>query len=95
MFLYNYTRFDAAALLGVIRDNEVTSLCAPPTVWRMLINADLSGGPGRLREIIGAGEPLNPEVIEQVEEGVGPARCATATARPRRRPRWATPRGHR
>ena len=73
VFLYNYTRFDAAALLGVIRDNEVTSLCAPPTVWRMLINADLSGGPGRLREIIGAGEPLNPEVIEQVKQGVGPA----------------------
>ena len=48
VFLYNYTRFNAAALLRVIRDNEVTSLCAPPTVWRMLINADLSGGPGRL-----------------------------------------------
>ena len=46
VFLYNYTRFDAAALLTVIRDNEVTSMCAPPTVWRMLINADLSGGPG-------------------------------------------------
>ncbi len=71
VFLYNYTRFDAAALLGVIRDNEVTSLCAPPTVWRMLINADLSGGPGRLREIIGAGEPLNPEVIEQVKKAWG------------------------
>jgi acetyl-CoA synthetase len=60
VFLYNYTRFDAAALLGVIRDNEVTSLCAPPTVWRMLINADLSGGPGRLREIIGAGDRSTP-----------------------------------
>ncbi len=71
VFLYNYTRFDAPALLGVIRDNEVTSLCAPPTVWRMLINADLSGGPGRLREIIGAGEPLNPEVIDQVNKAWG------------------------
>ena len=46
---------------------EVTSFCAPPTVWRMLINADLSGGPGDLREVVGAGEPLNPEVIDQVQ----------------------------
>jgi acetyl-CoA synthetase len=71
VFLYNYTRFDAPALLRVLRENEVTSLCAPPTVWRMLINADLSGGPGSLREIVGAGEPLNPEVIEQVNKAWG------------------------
>ena len=38
IFLYNYTRFDAAALLGQLREREVTSFCAPPTVWRMLIN---------------------------------------------------------
>ena len=66
IFLYNYGRFDAAALLDQLRRREVTSFCAPPTVWRMLINSDLSGGPGRLRELVGAGEPLNPEVIEQV-----------------------------
>jgi acetyl-CoA synthetase len=44
---------------------------SPPTVWRMLINADLSGGAGSLREAIGAGEPLNPEVISQVQEHWG------------------------
>jgi acetyl-CoA synthetase len=66
-FLYTYTRFDAAALLGQLRERGVTSFCAPPTVWRMLITSDLSGGPGRLREVIGAGEPLNPEVIAQVQ----------------------------
>ncbi len=66
VFVYNYTRFDADALLTRLRDRAVTSFCAPPTVWRMLINADLSGGPGSLREVIGAGEPLNPEVIAQV-----------------------------
>ena len=71
IFVYNYARFDAAALLRVLRTHEVTSLCAPPTVWRMLINADLSGGPGSLREVIGAGEPLNPEVIAQVEQAWG------------------------
>jgi acetyl-CoA synthetase len=67
IFLYNYKRFDAAALLAQLREREVTSFCAPPTVWRMLITSDLSGGPGTLREVIGAGEPLNPEVIEQVK----------------------------
>ena len=71
VFVYNYARFDAAALLEQLRSQGVTTFCAPPTVWRMLINADLSGGPGALREVIGAGEPLNPEVIEQVQRAWG------------------------
>ncbi len=71
VFVYNYARFDAPALLEQIRSHQVTSFCAPPTVWRMLINADLSGGPGSLREVVGAGEPLNPEVIEQVRKHWG------------------------
>ncbi|MBB3082397.1 AMP-binding protein [Geodermatophilus sabuli] len=71
VFVHNYRRFDAAALLGHIRRCGVTSFCAPPTVWRMLIQADLSGGPGDLREVVAAGEPLNPEVIEQVREQWG------------------------
>lgn len=49
----------------------MNTFCAPPTVWRMLINADLSGGPGRLRELMSAGEPLNPEVLERVREAWG------------------------
>jgi len=53
--------------LDQIHGAGVTTFCAPPTVWRMLINADLSGGPGDLREAIAAGEPLNPEVISRVE----------------------------
>jgi len=69
--VFNYARFDAAGLLGILREQEVTTFCAPPTVWRMLINADLSGGRGSLRELIGAGEPLNPEVIAQVERAWG------------------------
>jgi acetyl-CoA synthetase len=70
-FLYNYKRFDAEALLGQLREQHVTSFCAPPTVWRMLINADLTGGSGDLREVIGAGEPLNPEVIAKVRDAWG------------------------
>jgi acetyl-CoA synthetase len=71
VFVYNYDRFDAPGLLAQIRRCGVTSFCAPPTVWRMLIQADLSGGPGSLREVVAAGEPLNPEVIEQVQEQWG------------------------
>ncbi|NUR79746.1 MAG: AMP-binding protein [Dermatophilaceae bacterium] len=71
IFVYNYVRFDAAALLRVLREHQVTSMCAPPTVWRMLIKSDLSGGSGALREVVGAGEPLNPEVIAQVEKAWG------------------------
>ena len=71
IFVYNYRRFDAAALLGQIRRAGVNTFCAPPTVWRMLIKADLSGGPGALRELLSAGEPLNPEVMEQVRTAWG------------------------
>ncbi|MFB8386773.1 AMP-binding protein [Microbacterium sp. NPDC055910] len=66
IFVYNYGRFDAERLLETMRVEGVTSFCAPPTVWRMLIQADLSAGPGVLRETVSAGEPLNPEVIAQV-----------------------------
>ena len=49
----------------------VTTLCAPPTVWRMLIQEKLADYPVRLREAASAGEPLNPEVIEQVRAAWG------------------------
>ncbi len=67
----NYGRFDPQTLLAQLREQEVTTFCAPPTVWRMLIKSDLSGGAGALRELIGAGEPLNPEVIAQVQDKWG------------------------
>ncbi|HEX9066356.1 MAG TPA: AMP-binding protein [Streptosporangiaceae bacterium] len=69
--VYNYARFDPAALLDQLHSRGVTTFCAPPTVWRMMINADLSAGPGSLREVVAAGEPLNPEVIEQVKRQWG------------------------
>ncbi|WP_227998961.1 AMP-binding protein [Nocardia australiensis] len=71
IFVYNYGRFDAAALLSRLRERQVSTFCAPPTVWRMLINAELGERPTDLREVIGAGEPLNPEVISQVERAWG------------------------
>jgi acetyl-CoA synthetase len=67
----NYQRFDAAVLLDQLRRRKVSSFCAPPTVWRMMVNADLGARPAALREAISAGEPLNPEVIEQVRRAWG------------------------
>jgi len=67
--IFNFDRFDAAATLDVVRDAQVTTFCAPPTVWRMLIQQDLSAWRTSLREVVGAGEPLNPEVIETVQRG--------------------------
>jgi acetyl-CoA synthetase len=66
VFLYNYTRFDAQKMLQVLQTYGVTTFCAPPTVWRMLIQADLSAVKVQIRECISAGEPLSPEVIDQV-----------------------------
>lgn len=71
IFVYNYERFSAKAALDTIARCGVTSLCAPPTVWRMMIKEDLSAWKPPLRELVGAGEPLNPEVIEQVEKAWG------------------------
>ncbi|MCT9827293.1 AMP-binding protein [Pseudomonas veronii] len=68
IFIHNVARFSATALLGALERYGITSLCAPPTVWRMLIQEDLASYKERLnlRELVGAGEPLNPEIIEQI-----------------------------
>lgn len=67
VFLYNYARFDAAALMAKMSDEGVTSFCAPPTVWRMLAQADLTRLPNPPSKVVAAGEPLNPELISTVE----------------------------
>ncbi|ONH50277.1 AMP-dependent synthetase [Frankia sp. CcI49] len=71
ILVVNYRRFEAGPLLDSLREYEVSTFCAPPTVWRMLINTDLSERPAALREVLGAGEPLNPEVIERVRAAWG------------------------
>jgi acetyl-CoA synthetase len=68
---YHYERFDARALLGKLVSCGVTSFCAPPTVWRMLIQHDLRAWRVSLREAVSAGEPLNPEVIARVHAAWG------------------------
>jgi len=71
VFIVNQPRFNARGLLDTIVRCGVTTFCAPPTVWRMLIQEDLAAWPVRLHELVSAGEPLNPEVIEQVSAAWG------------------------
>ena len=66
IFVHNYDRFNAKRTLDIIARYGVTTMCAPPTVWRLFILEDLKSFPVKLRELASAGEPLNPEVIEQV-----------------------------
>ena len=68
---YHYDRFDPVKLLDQLVRCRVTTFCAPPTVWRMLIQHDIGRWPVALREVVSAGEPLNPEVIEQVRHAWG------------------------
>jgi acetyl-CoA synthetase len=71
VFVVNQPRFDAKGLLATIGRCGVTTLCAPPTVWRLFIQEKLATFKVSLREVCGAGEPLNPEVIDQVRNAWG------------------------
>ncbi|MGV7030078.1 AMP-binding protein [Methylobacterium symbioticum] len=71
IFVVNQAPFSAKALLGVLERCGATTLCAPPTVWRLVIQEDLTAYRLALREVCAAGEPLNPEVIERVAEAWG------------------------
>jgi acetyl-CoA synthetase len=73
VFIYDVPRFSARGLLETLASHSVTSLCAPPTVWRMLVQEDLAAYRSRLslRELVGAGEPMNPEIIEHVQQAWG------------------------
>jgi len=64
-------RFDADGLLRAMEKYGVTTFCAPPTVYRMLIQMDLSKYSLRLRHCMSAGEPLNPEVIRVWKKAFG------------------------
>ena len=71
IFIPPQGRFDAGKTLEAIARCEVSTLCAPPTVWRMLVLEDLAAHPVKLRELASAGEPLNPEVIARVRDAWG------------------------
>ena len=71
VLVHEGARFSARRTIEVLRDEEVNTLCAPPTVWRMVALEPLGERPPRLRELASAGEPLNPEVIETIERAWG------------------------
>lgn len=71
VFAFNYARFEPKVVLDALVKYQVTTMCAPPTVWRMLVQQPLSTFAVKLREIVGAGEPLNPEIIERVRKAWG------------------------
>jgi acyl-coenzyme A synthetase/AMP-(fatty) acid ligase len=63
---------DADTILKILREARITSFCAPPTLYRLLVQADLGAYDlGTLRHCTSAGEPLNPEVIRAWREGTG------------------------
>lgn len=71
VFVYNWLRFNAKTMLDVIVRHGVTSLCAPPVVWRQLLHENLANYPVRLREVVSSGQPLDPEIIRHVEKRWG------------------------
>jgi len=71
IFVHAYNRFDAKATLSAVARCGVTTLCAPPTVWRLFVLEDLKSFPVKLNNLIGAGEPLNPEIIDKVQRAWG------------------------
>jgi acetyl-CoA synthetase len=69
--MVNHARFDAGSLVTELARCEVTSFCAPPTVWRAIIQLPLDEIKVSLRELASAGEPLNPEVIARMRNAWG------------------------
>tara|TARA_R110002096_G_scaffold95131_1_gene213543 strand:- start:62251 stop:63882 length:1632 start_codon:yes stop_codon:yes gene_type:complete len=72
MVLHNGEKFDAELHLNLIEKLAVTTFCAPPTVYRVFAQMNLSQfNLSSIRHAIGAGEPLNPEVIKVWREATG------------------------
>ncbi|MFI9050998.1 AMP-binding protein [Streptomyces sp. NPDC053427] len=67
----NQQRFTARGLLDTLSEQRATTLCAPPTVWRMLLQEDLGHWPVTLREAVSAGEPIDVDTVEQVRRAWG------------------------
>lgn len=65
-------KFSARDMLNILSRHPITSVCAPPTVYRLLVQENLSQYRfSNLRSLVSAGEPLNPEVIETVRQTTG------------------------
>ncbi|MBR2040994.1 MAG: AMP-binding protein [Oscillospiraceae bacterium] len=72
VFTYDFDRFDAAKILPMFAKYHITTFCAPPTMYRMLIKQDLSKYDlSSIEHATTAGEALNPEVFYQFEKATG------------------------
>lgn len=72
VMVYDFDKFNAKNLLGVMAKYGVTTFCAPPTMYRYIIKEDLSAYDlSKLKYAVVAGEPLNPEIYERFLEGTG------------------------
>ena len=72
VFVYDFDRFNAADILPMFAKYHITTFCAPPTMYRMLIKQDLSGYDlSSIRHATTAGEALNPEVFTQFRRATG------------------------
>lgn len=69
---FNFTVLDGVQYLKTLTRHKISTFCAPPTAWRVFINIDTSQFDfSALRQSIGAGEPLNPEVISRWRDLTG------------------------
>ena len=72
VFVYDFDRFDAEKILPMFARYNITTFCAPPTMYRMLIKQDLSKFDlSSIHHATTAGEALNPEVFYQFEKSTG------------------------
>ena len=72
VFVYDFNRFDAADILPLFAKYKITTFCAPPTMYRMMIKQDLSKYDlSSVKKATTAGEALNPEVFRQIEAQTG------------------------
>ena len=72
LFIHHTPGFDPSASLEMFGRYPITTFCAAPTAYRMLVQQDLQGRSfNKLRHCVGAGEPLNPEVIETWRSATG------------------------
>ena len=72
VFVYDYDRFVPKDIMGILEEYQISTFCAPPTVFRYLIKEDLSRYDlSHLEYCVVAGEPLNPEVYQQFLHATG------------------------
>ena len=71
IFVDRLSRFDAKILLDTMEHYRITTFCAPPTVWRRLLQADLKNSRVSIREALSTGEPLTDDIVQQVKEAWG------------------------